>query len=146
MDAAFRADALHARERAGVDDVDRARTGDDGHVHALAVLAHRDVVRVIGERNALDHLQRLQIRDVERRLGFVGHVEAAAVGRRGGAMVHLDAADFADHLVRGRINQHHAVAGRVGLDDAHGGGVQRQSGDRGQRQDQRKFGLHSQTL
>src|SRR5206468_12583372 len=51
---------------------------------------------MIGERNALDHLERLQVRDVERRFGFVGHVEAAAVGRRGGAVVHLDAADFAD--------------------------------------------------
>ena len=80
VDAAFGADALHARQRRRVDDVDRAGAGDDRDVDALAVLADRDVVRVIGQRDVLGHRQRLRVGDVERRLGLVGDVELLPSG------------------------------------------------------------------
>ena len=146
VDAAFGADALHARQRAGVDDVDRAGAGDDGGVDALAVLADPDVVRMVRQRNVLGDFQRLQVRHVERRLRLVGDVEARAVRRCRGAVVDLDVLDLADHLVRRRINQHHAVARRVGLDDPDGGGLQGKRHQNGERERERKFGVHSVTL
>ena len=83
--------------------------------------------------------------DVERRLGFVGDVEAAAVGRDRGAVVHLDVLDLADHLVGRRIDQHDAVAGGVGLDDADGRGAAASAvAGQATAPGQRKLGLHSE--
>ena len=65
----------------------------------------------------LDDLQRLRVDDVERALRFVADVDAAAVGRDAGAVVHLDPLDHADHLVGGGIDDVDVVPGAVGLDD-----------------------------
>ena len=146
VDAALGPDALDARERRGVDDVDGAGARDNRYVHARAVLADGDVVGVIGERDVFGHHERLRVGDVERRLRLVGDVKPAAVRRHRRAVVDLDPLDLADHLVRRRINQHDAVAGGVGLDDPDGGGVERQRGGQGEGEDQRKFGLHSDPL
>ena len=83
---------------------------------------------------------------VERRFGLVRDVEPAPVRCDRGAVVHLDAGDFADHLVRDRIDQHHAVAGGVGLDDPDGRGVQREGGERQEEGQDERLGLHSHSL
>ena len=77
-----------------------------------------------------DDLQRLAVDDVERAVGFVADVDAAAVGRDRGAVIHFDAVDHANHFIGGRIDEVHVVAGAVGLDDHHAlaGGLQRQRG------------------
>ena len=62
-------------------------------------------------------MQRAAVDHVERVLGFVGDVEAAAVGRGGNAVIDLDAADFAGDFVRGWIDEMNVVAGGIGLDD-----------------------------
>ena len=77
---------------------------DDGDVDALAVLRDREVVRAVAQRDVPADLQRLGVDDVEPVLRLVGDVEAAAVGRGGGAVVDFDAVDLADDLVgRGSI-------------------------------------------
>src|SRR5204863_1374543 len=99
VDAAFGADALDARQRRRVDDVNRAGAGDDRGVYAPAILADGDVVRVVRQRDVLDDLERFPVSDVDRRFGFVGDIEPAAVGGDGRAVVDLDAFNGADDLV-----------------------------------------------
>jgi len=127
-----------------------APAADDGDVDALAVLAHGDVVRVMRQRDVLRDLQRLRVGDVERRLGLVRDVEAAAVRCHCRAVVHLDAGNLAHHLVGVGIDQHDAVAGGVGLDDPDRGRLQREGGQRqsaGQNKgSDERFGLHSHSL
>src|SRR3989442_15582221 len=142
VNPAFGPDALHARQCPRVDDVDRAGAGDDGDVDALAVLADGHVVRMVRQRDVLGDLQRLQVRDVERRLGFVGDVEAAAVGRGPRAVVDIAVLDLPDNLARLRINQHQDVAGGVGLDNPDRGRLQREGCQDGKGEHSRKFGRH----
>jgi len=82
VDAALRRQRLDVLERRGVDDVDATGRLDDPDVHAASVAADGDVVRVPAQRDPVRHLERLRVDDVERALGFIADVDAAAVGSR----------------------------------------------------------------
>ncbi len=99
VDAALGRNALHLLERRGVDHVDGAGRRHDADVDAAAVAADRDVVGPAGQRDLLGHLQRLAVDDVQRLLRLAAEVEAAAVGRRGGAVIDRHARDLADDRV-----------------------------------------------
>ena len=109
---------LDVLQRRGVDDVDAARRLDDPDVDAPAVAADGDVVRVAAQRNPIRHLERLGVDDVERAVGFVADVDAAAVRRDRRAVIHFDPGDDADDLVGFGIDDVDVVAGAVGLDDS----------------------------
>ena len=118
VDAALRLQRLDVLQRRRVDHVDAARRLDDPDVDAPAVAADGDVVRVAAQRNPVRHLQRLGVDDVERAVGFVADVDAAAVRRDRRAVVHFDPVDDADDLVGAGIDDVDVVAGAVGLDDS----------------------------
>ena len=104
----------------GVDDIDAAFRRLNRDIQALPVLADRDVVRMPGQRNLLRDSQRLRIDDVERRRRLVAEIQPAPVRRCGHAMDDFGVGNLADDLVGGRVDQVHAVAGGIGLDDDGG--------------------------
>jgi hypothetical protein len=54
-----------------------------------------------------------------RLLGLAAEIQTATVRRRGRAVVNRDPFDFADDLVRPRIDEMDVVALRIGLDDSY---------------------------
>ncbi len=70
---------LHALHGRRVDDVDAAWLLDDPHVDVASVLADRHVVRVAAQRNLLHDGEGLRVDHVERALGLVADVDAAAI-------------------------------------------------------------------
>ena len=118
VDGTPRRDRLDHLHRRGVHDIDAARLGvPDGDVHAPAVATHGHVVRMGAQLDLVSDLQRPGVDDIERAVGLVGDVDAAAVRRGAGAVVHLDPLDHADDGVGGRVDQVDVVSGAVGLDD-----------------------------
>ena len=131
MPGALDRNALDARERQRVDDVHDTLALADRDVHALAVVADRNVIRVARQRDSAHDAQRPRVDDIERAIRLVADVELAAVRRRGGAVADFDAHDVAHDLIRRRIDDVHVVARAVRLHDAR---VQRRSARRRARQ------------
>src|SRR3984893_2334597 len=117
----FRTDALDLGERGGIDDIRYARIVPnllpDPHIHSPSVRTHSDVVGVAGERDLLDHFQRLGIGHIERVVSLTTEVDPASVRGASDPMDRLDAFDLSHNLVRDGIKDVYCVSGGVTLND-----------------------------
>ena len=117
VDAALGRKRLDVLQRGGVDHIDAAGRLDDADVDPLSIGSHRDIVGVAAQRDAVGHLQRLRVDDVERAVRFVAHVDPGALRGDRDAVVHFDPFDHSHHLVRDGIDDVDRVSSAVGLDD-----------------------------
>src|SRR5262249_34251359 len=86
-------------------------------INPAPITANPDIIRMPAQRNLGDDFQRFSVNHVERAVRFVTDVDATAIRSSGRAMVHFDAGDLSDDLIRHWIDDMYIVAGSVGLND-----------------------------
>src|SRR5207237_9179728 len=101
-----------------VDNVNAAWSRGDGYINVAPILADRDIVGVAAERDLISYFQRPSVNHVQRALRFVTYVDVTSIGSDCRAMVHFDACDLSDDLIRRRIDDSDIVAGAVRLNDS----------------------------
>src|SRR6266705_5680123 len=79
----------------------------------LAVLGHRDIVRMAAEGYLLDHLAALSLYDVKGAVGFIADIDARSVRGEVDPMGSFNAFDFLHDLVGLRVDDVDAVSGAV---------------------------------
>src|SRR5262249_16837810 len=104
---------LHLLERRRIHDID-PRLLTDTDVHAPAVLPDGEVVRPLADRNAPDDPPRGALHYVQHILGFVGHIETAAIGRGDDAVRIVRDSNRSDCLILLRVDNRDVITSAVG--------------------------------
>src|SRR5713101_5005625 len=108
------------RERAGIDEVERAGKRANADDDAAAVFGDGDVVGPPGKGNFAQNFARLRVDHIEDAFRFIADVNARAVGRKVNAVGQFDAANDLDDFISCGVDDVDGVRGAVGDVDARG--------------------------
>src|SRR5437870_5403835 len=100
-------------QRTRVDEIQRTGLPSDCDDNPLAVLGHRDIVRMAAEGHLLDHLAALSLYDVKGAVGFIADIDARPVGGEVDPMGRFNALDLLHDLVGCRVDDVNAISGAV---------------------------------